>query len=348
MVNIEMLQALHGDAFVLHCHKGKNSGVIVVDGGPNKDSQKIVDKLDSLGMIDLNILTHYDDDHIGGLLAYIKKHKNEIPFPVKEMWLNCAYTVKVSSSPNLSFGQAKNLADELSEINDTLSAEQQPLIKWEESLYADMLKHMPFADFLILSPDKNVKKMNDKNYYNSIANISRNYSRQKQVLATPLSVLAYNNAPTFPSTQQEIVNWSSIAFVIKCDNFSALMLGDSYPCTIVKSLRQEGYSETNPLRVDYVKVSHHGSLNNISNDLLDIIDCDKYLISTNGGSGTSCHPDRETIAKIVCHPKRDLHRPIHLYFNYRISSIERRGYKFLNDSEIKKYKIILHDEIQLL
>ena len=86
---------------------------------------------------------------------------------------NCAYTVKVSSSPNLSFGQAKNLADELSEINDTLSAEQQPLIKWEESLYADMLKHMPFADFLILSPDKNVKKMNDKNYYNSIANISR-------------------------------------------------------------------------------------------------------------------------------------------------------------------------------
>lgn len=42
MAEIEMLQALHGDAFILHCHKNGNNGVIVVDGGPYRDSRKIV------------------------------------------------------------------------------------------------------------------------------------------------------------------------------------------------------------------------------------------------------------------------------------------------------------------
>ena len=73
MADIEMLQALHGDAFILHCQKDDNKGVIVIDGGPNRNSQNIVRQLDALGVIDLMVLTHYDDDHIGGILAYIKK-----------------------------------------------------------------------------------------------------------------------------------------------------------------------------------------------------------------------------------------------------------------------------------
>ena len=51
MVDIEMLQALHGDAFILHCQKNGNDGVIVVDGGPNRDSRKIVSQLDALETI---------------------------------------------------------------------------------------------------------------------------------------------------------------------------------------------------------------------------------------------------------------------------------------------------------
>ena len=67
MAEIEMLQALHGDAFILHCHKNGNNGVIVVDGGPYRDSRKIVSHLDALNTIDLMVLTHYDDDHIGNI-----------------------------------------------------------------------------------------------------------------------------------------------------------------------------------------------------------------------------------------------------------------------------------------
>ena len=79
MADIEMLQALHGDAFILHCQKGNNKGNLVVDGGPNRNSRNIVRQLDALGVIDLMVLTHYDDDHIGGIFSYIDNIGDLVP-----------------------------------------------------------------------------------------------------------------------------------------------------------------------------------------------------------------------------------------------------------------------------
>ncbi|WP_308230642.1 MBL fold metallo-hydrolase [uncultured Prevotella sp.] len=351
MPNIEMLQALHGDAFILHCQKNGNNGVIVVDGGPYRDSRKIVSHLDALNTIDLMVLTHYDDDHIGGVLAYIKKHKADRPFPVKHMWVNCAYDIPIYSSPNISFGQAKKLANELKEINECLVKEGFSIIDWETPIVAkkESIK-LPFADILILSPNAGTKDINDKNYMNAIhnANIGREYyTRQKQALKNSLSELALvKKRQPKENDIQEVINWSSIAFVVRSDKFSMLMLGDSYPCSIVESLKSIGYSTENPLSVDFVKISHHGSRNNISNELLDMIDCDRFLISTNGGNGTSCHPDRETIANIACHAKRDRNSPIHLYFNYSIKKIENVGYKFIEEKELEHYNIVVHEDVQ--
>lgn len=347
MPDIEMLQALHGDAFILHCQKGNNKGVVVVDGGPNKKSRNIVTRLDALGMIDLMILTHYDDDHIGGLLAYLNKHKNDRPFPVKQMWLNCAYNIQTYSSSNISFGQAQKLADKLSDINKDLSKEGFPTIEWEHPIEVSKMPiSLPFADFLILSPSEKIRLANDKNYNATISNtnIGRNYTRQKVAFDKSLLELSLNkkNKPNEDDIHT-VTNCSSIAFVVGCDNFSALMLGDSFPCTIVNSLKNLGYGIDNPLHVDFVKISHHGSCNNISNELLDMVDCDKFLISTNGGNGVSCHPDRETIANIVCHKKRDMSKPVHLYFNYPIKTIEKIGYKFMKENEVQHYNIVIHE-----
>ena len=350
MAEIEMLQALHGDAFILHCHKNGNNGVIVVDGGPYRDSRKIVSHLDALNTIDLMILTHYDDDHIGGILAYIKKHKADRPFPVKYMWVNGAYDTPVYASPNVSFGQAKKMADELKEINEELTKDGFPTIDWETPIVSKKESIvLPFSDILILSPDADTKKINDMNYRKAIhnANIGRAYTRQKQALKSSLSELALmiKEQPK-DNDIQEVTNRSSIAFIVRNDNFSMLMLGDSYPCSIVESLKNVGYSTENPLSVDFVKISHHGSRNNISNELLDMIDCDRFLISTNGGNGISCHPDRETIANIVCHAKRDRDKPIHLYFNYSIKKIENVGYKFIEEKELEYYNIVVHENVQ--
>ena len=348
MANIEMLQALHGDAFILYCQKGENKGVIVVDGGPSKSSQNIVSRFDELDVIDLMILTHYDDDHIGGILDYIIKHKLDRPFPIKEMWLNCAYDVPFSTSSNVSFRQAKMLADELTSINKALIEDGFPSFKWNETILAGQKKCLPFADFFILSPSDNIKKLNDKNYQKYVANLSAS-SRTQADLNLPLDELASRNKrkPSMGNIDA-VINWSSIAFIVKCDTFSALMLGDGYPCTIANSLGVLGYSNDNKLSIDYVKVSHHGSMYNISNDLLDMIDCSNYLISTNGGASCSSHPDRETIANILCHKGRDKNLPVHFYFNYMLRDIVYRGAQFLQHGEEKEYNFILHEDVQLL
>ena len=304
--NIRLLKALYGDAIILNCHKGNEEGIVVVDGGPNKDCRKIVAEFEKLGTIDLMVLTHYDMDHIGGILAYIKKHKYDKPFPVKEIWCNCLYEVLVTDSKDISYRHAKKLADLLTEINDNLRKSDQPEVIWQDEITAGQKIQCPFADFYILSPDREIKLENDKQYQKVIANISVSNRRQKDALQKSLEELSVNSQrEPGTSNHSELVNWSSIAFFICCDNMRALLLGDCYPSTVVDSLLSFGFSEENKLKVDYFKVSHHGSRNNISNKLLDMIDCNQYLFSTNGGLGTACHPDRETIGKILYHKNRD-------------------------------------------
>lgn len=106
-----------------------------------------------------------------------------------------------------------------------------------------------------------------------------------------------------------VTNGSSIAFILHVQDRKLLFLADAHPDLIVKSLKE--YQKEGTITFDFIKLSHHGSFNNISQDLLQIIDSPRYLISTNGGKHN--HPDRETIAQIISRPA-SFHRKI--YFNY--------------------------------
>ena len=53
------------------------------------------------------------------------------------------------------------------------------------------------------------------------------------------------------------------------------------------------------LRLDALKLSHHGSANATTKDLLDTIDCSHYLVPTDGS--IFYHPDREAIARVIVH-----------------------------------------------
>ena len=81
---------------------------------------------------------------------------------------------------------------------------------------------------------------------------------------------------------------------------------------------------------------------------MDILDCNNYIISTNGGYGNSYHPDRETLAKLLCHPKRDKNKTINLYFNYGIEEIERRTGMLLNEEEAQKHNCKIFERTEVL
>lgn len=206
---------------------------------------------------------------------------------------------------------------------------------------------MPFANIEVIAPTEEIMKMVIKKQEETAKQPLNATSSDSKDLEKSLDELA-KDIPPKPNLEKnnELANASSIAFILRCDNLSMLMLGDSYPQNVEKYLRDEkGYSEENPLVVDYVKVSYHGSKNNTSNSLMDIIRCNKFILSTNGGNGRSKHPDRTAIAHILCHPKRNMSTKIHFYFNHKMELIEANGAPFLNKGECEKWNFEVHDNI---
>ena len=81
---------------------------------------------------------------------------------------------------------------------------------------------------------------------------------------------------------KSIENGSSIALLTEFNGKKILWLADAFPSVIVSSLEELGYSKSNPLVCDYVKVAHHGSWGNNGSKLYELIKCRRYILSTDG------------------------------------------------------------------
>lgn len=344
MSKIYFLPVKHGDAFIIECVRGDTQGFVVVDGGPRSCGFELKRKLNELGTPDLMVLTHYDEDHIGGILQLVDTCLDDNMIPAKEVWANCAGHVEVAASKYTNAAHGMQLSVRLNEL-----ARQHGMV-WRNDLHEGMEFDWPFASIEVISPTEDVMKMVIEKQKDEARQLLNATPKDTIDLEKPLDKLA-KEIPSEPNLKKEneLANAASIAFILRCDNLSILMLGDSYPQNVERYLREEkGYSEENPLVVDFVKVSHHGSRNNTSNSLLDIIQCDKFIISTNGGNGRSNHPDRTTIAHILCHTKRKMDTKVHLYFNYKLELIETNGIPFLNEGECEKWNFEVHDNIKEL
>ena len=151
--------------------------------------------------------------------------------------------------------------------------------------------------------------------------ISRNCSKKKDIIESII------DEDIFYEDNDE-VNGSSIAFILEYENKRIMFLGDCHPSVIEEELKKMGFDENNKIKIDLMKISHHGSKGNTSSGLLKIIDCNKFLICTNGKRFN--HPDKEVLARIIAN-KTDKNKKI--FINYRTRTIE----PFLNEELMQKY-----------
>ncbi|MEK3717415.1 AVAST type 1 anti-phage system MBL fold metallo-hydrolase Avs1a [Paenibacillus sp. FSL R7-0333] len=116
------------------------------------------------------------------------------------------------------------------------------------------------------------------------------------------------------STDNSVVNGSSISFVLEYKQYKLLFLADAHPSIILENIqRLVSEKEYTPF-FDMIKVSHHGSYRNTSVELLSLIDSPIYLFSTNGRQNE--HPNMETLARIIS--RKSIKR--RLIFNYPVSN----------------------------
>lgn len=132
-------------------------------------------------------------------------------------------------------------------------------------------------------------------------------------------------------------NGSSIAFILEYEGKRILYLGDAHSETIVDSLKQLYVDVDYPIFFDAIKLAHHGSFNNNSPELLNMIDSNIWVVSTNGESYD--HPDIETLAHVLTKNK-DKERTIYFNYNLTICNI------LLNSPSAKdySYKIVTPKE----
>lgn len=152
--------------------------------------------------------------------------------------------------------------------------------------------------------------------------IIKNSEISKKNQEEPIEIIEEYIDEVYPS-DESINNGSSIAMLIEFNERKLLLLGDAHPDIIYNKLMEIG-----EVSFDLVKVAHHGSFKNTTNELAGILKSTKYLFSTNGAKHH--HPDAHTIIKLLA---ANSEYEKQLYFNYKteISSI------FVNSGLQEKY-----------
>ncbi|MFC8058058.1 ComEC/Rec2 family competence protein [Bacillus cereus] len=334
---IKILPAEDGDCFILSFNKRN----ILIDGGRSTQNllrhleielQSIKDKKES---IDLLVVTHIDNDHIEGIVSIFEMdiHKELI----RNVWFNSGRLL------NGYFKNENNINDERDipliltdmqvgiEKGNSLEEELKKLnIEPKSVISQGMLAHMDGAVFKILSPNYNaLTKLNEKWEVEIEEETSLEINNQKNSDYTEaLQILADRKFKQDTSN----VNASSIAFLFEYNCKKVLLLGDSHPSIIQEGLEKLGYSSENKLYVDVVKISHHGSRRNTSGELLELIECRDFIISTNGGRGVRQFPDKESLSRIVM----AMSLPVTFHFNYPIYD------NIFSEEELTAHKIKLN------
>ncbi|HTF96289.1 MAG TPA: MBL fold metallo-hydrolase [Cellvibrio sp.] len=322
-VSIQFLNAHHGDAIFISVKLGLKTTRILIDGGPpytfkprengrrsDGDLKRLLDELRSAQVkIDLVILTHVDDDHIGGLIKAFEAPgglgdiADKVIFNSGRLiheYFDASFEPEKDIKGN--FNQSQNTS--ISQGN-TLEEYLTHLGIWHRKIVKQgCVYNINDCVFTFLGPDENdLKKL--------LAKWEKDQGRQ------------FTSAPNgdWAKTYEELLrndafeeddsktNGSSISFILQCGALKFLFLGDAHPSTVISGLSSLEYTEENPLRVELFKVAHHGSKGNTSVELLKLVSTSMYVISTDG----SRHglPDKVTLARIhKMAPNAEIH------FNY--------------------------------
>lgn len=323
-VIIKFLKANNGDSiFISYKHDNTSKNILIDSGisatyssrpkGRQKDGELkcLIEDLQAKSeKIDLLIITHWDDDHICGALQWFQEDLESAKSMIKHIWFNSGTLInkhfesdKASEDKNMLY----LVYNPNTSIKQGIAFEKYIL---DSSLSHSLIKHdisvensLDGVKFVILSPtDKELKKLltkwEESPYNPNTSTSNKDYDKSFEELL-------------LNDFQEDVAlhNGSSIAFILEIEDKKMMFLGDAHPSVIVDNLKKLDYSQVNKLKIDLMKVSHHGSKANTSDELLGMIECNKFIISTDGSNHGL--PNKEALARIIAK-----HEKCQIYFNY--------------------------------
>ncbi|MBD8527427.1 ComEC/Rec2 family competence protein [Pseudomarimonas arenosa] len=316
-LSLTMLPAKEGDCLLLSYGAPDARRHVLIDAGRNWTYKNALANLlaeQEIKTLELLVVTHVDRDHIDGMLALMRDPALDIK--VRSIWFNTwahlegesitvvdtedddteAFGAKMGEELsglivekgwawNSQFGGAAVVVSDtacgniitLDELKLTLLSPTRAKL---DELKPEWVKECRKAG---ITPGAVLKEyvLNEED------------DELESFGAINIDLLA---AEPFSGDHSE-ANGSSIAFLAEYGGRRILLAGDAHEDVLVPQLQALGATPTTPLAIDAFKIPHHGSKYNVSKDLLQLIDCKHYLISTNGNYFK--HPDDVAIARLI-------------------------------------------------
>ena len=321
MIRVQTFPARDGDCTLLSYGDTKSLRHVLVDGGRTGTYNTLRPALQAIakngGKIELLVLTHVDADHIEGALKLIRD-PDKAPVEVEQVWFN-GYE-KLATLERLGYRQGDTFSDGIRERGwPWNTAFDEGCVVLDENQAPKQKALAGGLQLTLLSPDRMSLTRLRSAWEKSRETRNEKPADQSEGLEAmgarapmPVSIDVPALAAEPQNDDDNIPNSSSIAFVAEWEGKRILMAADAHPDTLARGLRQLAGARKQ-FRVDVYKVSHHGSARNNSRDLLGVLDCSRFLFSTDGSRNG--HPNPQTVARILtnCNPGR--HKT--LYFNYR-------------------------------
>jgi beta-lactamase superfamily II metal-dependent hydrolase len=290
---------------------------ILIDGGTEKGTvyeqtlqiaiEQIIDRKE---IIDLWIITHIDDDHIGGILRLINDDRifKRLDFSKTKIWYNFSkwdFDTGIRSSKLKSVRQGIRLREFFSKyalLNEYITDELGTI-----NFYGVKLT--------ILSPNGEKLKQMIAKWEKEETKIYKKRASERKVSKPSdyKTKIADFDVSSFVEDGSE-ENGSSIAMLVSFNGNNFLFLADSHPTVIVQSLINLGYlPNEKQLELEYLQIAHHGSKSNTNDKLLNLIRCSRFVISADGLNKNNL-PNKLTFARIM---KRNKGRHLQFYITQK-------------------------------
>lgn len=311
--------------------------------------RRVLDLPEGKRHIDLFVITHIDEDHIAGSVKLLGR-LNELGLTFGDVWFNGyehmeKMQTEAEDDDRLGglHGEFLSALIKVRELKWNKAFHGEPIVvrKTGELPVAPLPGKMKLT---ILSPtrqnlidlipewNQNLKDTpirNDRSLDTVLAVLEKRAALRPEedfddLMGQRVEIQINNDsdikkAEQLPYTEDKAKpNGSSIAFLMEYNDpedgleKKCLMTGDAFPSVIKESLERLPWYDGSKIKIDLLKLSHHGSRNNTSVDLLKLLNCTHYLFSSSGQK--FYHPDKETVARVLIHGRGQ--RKPQLYFNY--------------------------------
>jgi beta-lactamase superfamily II metal-dependent hydrolase len=338
MFRIDMLPAREGDCLWIEYGDPARPRRILVDGGRKVAYTSLMKRFMALRPSERNfellVLSHVDADHIEGLLKLIKDPEIKVRF--KDVWFNGEQHLQRPKQESEAFGAVQGEA--LTEGIRRCRWKWNAAFKGNSVVIPDSGR-LPVKvlaggmRLTLLSPTWGKLQKLAPVWAKELRKAGLVKKRARADVDPP--GLEGFGPPTIAEVELAAVspfegdpsaaNGSSICLLAEFDGRRVVLAGDGHAEILASSLaklRRNGRS----IKLDAYKVSHHGSRGTHSVELMRLMRCKRFLISTDGSRHK--HPHDESIARILKYGGGGLE----LRFNYASEYTSR-----WDNSRLKKH-----------